>query len=162
LRFYLDSSAWVKRYLGEVGSLEIDLVFKKAIEGSHTLVSSFWNVGECLGVFVKRRRRGELRDEEFGTVLRNFISETVDLVERGSLLLVPASNKLLEDCWKIILENDLYQADALQIQTARAERCDFIITADEQLAEAAKRLGVGTISIEKSEDRIRLHELMRS
>jgi predicted nucleic acid-binding protein len=99
----------------------MDLVFRKANGGVHTLVSSFWNVGECLGVFVKRKRRGELGDEEFGTVLRNFISETVDLVERGNLMLVPTSTKLLGDCWKIILENDLHQADALQIQTAMLE-----------------------------------------
>jgi len=44
----------------------------------------------------------------------------------------------LKDCWKIELENNLYQADALQIQTARAEKCDFIITADEQLAKVGK------------------------
>jgi predicted nucleic acid-binding protein len=140
----------------------MDLVFKKATGGTHTLVSSFWNVGECLGVFGKRKRRGELRDEEFRTILQNFISETVDLVERGSLMLVPVSTKLLRDCWKVMLENHLYQADALQIQTATTEKCDFIITADEQLVEAAKRLGLGAVSIEKSEDRIRLRELMRS
>jgi predicted nucleic acid-binding protein len=53
----------------------------------------------------------------------------------------------LKDCWKIELENNLYQADALQIQTARAEKCDFIITADEQLAKVEKKLGLGAISI---------------
>jgi predicted nucleic acid-binding protein len=95
-----------------------------------------------------------------GRVLRNFISETVDLVEGGSLMLVPVSTKLLKDCWQIILENDLYQADALQIQTARAEKCDFIITADEQLAEIARKLGIGAISIERREDQTRLRELI--
>jgi predicted nucleic acid-binding protein len=140
----------------------MDLVFRKANGGVHTLVSSFWNVGECLGVFVKRKRRGEPGDEEFGTVLRNFISETVDLVERGNLMLVPTSTKLLGDCWKIILENDLHQADALQIQTAMLEKCDLILTADEQLARVAERLGLGAVSIERSEDRTRLRELMEA
>jgi predicted nucleic acid-binding protein len=37
--------------------------------------------------------------------------------------------------------NDLCQADAIQIQTAMAEKCDFIVTADEQLAESGEKLG---------------------
>ena len=74
--------------------------------------------------------------------------------------MVPVSTKLLKDCWKIELENNLYQADVLQIQTARAEKCDFIITADEQLAKVEKKLGLGAISIERGEDQTRLRELV--
>jgi len=162
LKLYLDSSAWVKRYLTEPGSREIDLAFQRAVLGPARLVSSFWNIGECLGVFDKWRQRKELDEEEFGRTLQNFFSETVDLAERGSLTLMAVSARLLLECWKTILDEHMYQADVLQLKTSLMENCDFLITADEQLVEAAKKLGIKGISIEKAEDQMKLRELLKS
>jgi len=47
----------------------------------------------------KTQQKGELKRKSFRMVLRNFISETVDLVEGGEPTL-PVSAKLLKDCWK--------------------------------------------------------------
>jgi 2-hydroxychromene-2-carboxylate isomerase len=44
----------------------------------------------------------------------------------------------------------------------RCWKCDLILTADEQLARVAERLGLGAVSIERSEDRTRLRELMEA
>lgn len=160
MRFYLDSSAWVKRYLTEAGSPEIDLTFEKAALGPSRLVSSFWNIGECLGAFDKRRQRRELDKGDFSRTLQNFFSETIDLAERGSLTLIPVSAELLFECWKTILDGHMYQADALQLKTSQAESCDFLLTADEGLAMVAGKIGLKAIPIEKSEGQMKLRELL--
>ena len=160
MKFYLDSSAWVKRYLTEEGSPEIDLTFERASLGPNQLVSSFWNVGECLGAFDKRRQRRELDEGVFSRTLQNFFSETIDLAERGRLALTPVSAELLLECWKTILDEHIYQADALQLKTSQAEGCDFLLTADEGLAMAAGEVGLKAIPIEKSEGRMKLRELL--
>lgn len=161
MKLYLDSSAWVKRYLAEEGSPEIDLAFEKAALGPNRLVSSFWNIGECLGAFDKRRQRKELSREEFNRTLRNFFNETIDLAERGNFTLTPVSAELLLECWKVILEHRMYQADALQLKTSTTEGCDFLLTADNELVGVAKKLGLQAISIEKSEDQMKLRELLK-
>jgi len=162
LKAYLDSSAWVKRYLTEEGSPEVDTVFERAISGRVKLISSFWNIGECIGVFDRRRKRGELKDGEFGEVLQNFFSETIDLAERGSFELVPVSAGLLLECWKIIVEEHVYQADALQLRVSLAEGCDVFLTGDEELAQIARRHEINAVSVEKSDEREKLRELFKS
>lgn len=160
MKFYLDTSAWVKRYLAEVGSPEVDLLFEKITSGSIKLVSSFWNIGECLGVFDKRMRRKELRRGEFKRVLQNFFSETTDLANRGSLELFPVSAELLLECWRLILVEHFYQADVLQIETSLTQGCDVFLTGDEELARIAGKHGLDVIVVEKSEDRMRLRKLI--
>ena len=162
MKLYLDSSAWVKRYLTEEGSREIDLAFQKASFGPDVLVSSFWNIGECLGVFDKRRQRKELGGEEFRRILQNFFSETIDLAGRGNLTLTPVSAELLLGCWRIIMENHMYQADALQLKTSAVEGCSFLITADEGLVEVAEKLGLKAIPIEKKGGQKKLRELLKA
>lgn len=162
MKLYLDSSAWIKRYLTEDGSPEVDLAFERAALGPDRLVSSFWNIGECLGVFDKRRQRKELDKGDLNRALQNFFSETVDLAERGSLTLAPVSAGLLLECWKTILENHIYQADALQLKTSLAEGCDFFLTADEELAKMARKSGIEAIPIEREEGQERLRGLLKS
>jgi len=138
----------------------MDLVFEKATLGPNRLVSSFWNVGECLGAFDKRKQRRELDGRRFSRTLQNFFSETIDLAERGGLTLAPVSAGVLLECWKTILDEHMYQADALQLKTSQAESCDFLLTADEGIATVAEKMGLKAIPIEKSEGRMKLRELL--
>lgn len=161
MKLYLDTSAWVKRYLPEEGSSEMDIVFEKATLELHKLVASLWNVGECLGAFDKRRRKGEIKESEFKKVVQSFSGETTELVERGSFLLVPVSAGLLAQSWKIVLNEHMHQADALQLKTSITEECDILLTADEELVEVAEKLELKAISIEKNEGQTKLRELLR-
>jgi len=161
LKLYLDTSAWVKRYLLEEGSLEIDLAFERAAAKSHELVSSSWNIGECLGVFDKRMQKKELSESEFNRILQGFFRETCDLLGRGGFLLSPVSMEILAECWDLILEEHVYQADALQLKTSLAESCNILLAADEAILRAAKKEGIEAISIEKSEDQMKLRELLK-
>ncbi len=162
MKLYLDTSAWVKRYLPEEGSSEMDLVFDKAARGLHRPVASLWNVGECLGAFDRRRRRGEISESEFKKVIQSFSGETTELVERGSFLLAPVSAGLLAQSWKTVLDEHMHQADALQLKTSMSEACDLFLTGDEGLATVAENVGFKAILVEKSEDQMKLRELLGS
>jgi predicted nucleic acid-binding protein len=161
LKLYLDTSTWLKRYLPEEGSPEMDLVFEKAGLELHKLVASLWNVGECLCVFDRRRRRGEINESEFKKVVQNFSSETTELVERGNFLLAPVSAGLLAQSWKIVLDEHMHQADALQLKTSITEACDIFLTADDGLATVAEKIGLDAIPIEKSDGQMKLRELLK-
>lgn len=162
MKVYLDSSAWVKRYLEEKGSPEVDLVFEGATAGRTKIVASFWNVGECIGVFDKRMERGELKASEFKEVLENFFNEAMDLAERGGLELVPVSAELLLGCWRLVLEEHVYQADALQLKTSLAEKCDAFLTGDKELVQIAEGHKINALNIEKIEDQKKLRKLLKA
>lgn len=162
MKFYLDTSAWVKRYLVEEGTHEVDDVFNRATSGGIELSTSIWNIGECLGIFDKRRLVGDLNHEQFEDTLEKFFRETIDLAERGNIELSPISGKLLSGAWEIVLENHIYQADALQIQTMRARKCDVILTGDKQLTEIAETRGYEAVCLEEKENRMELKTILET
>jgi predicted nucleic acid-binding protein len=55
-RFYLDSSAMVKRYSREPGTAGVVAVYRSAYVGRSVLCFSEWNVGEALGVLQRKAR----------------------------------------------------------------------------------------------------------
>lgn len=67
------------------------------------MVSSLWNIGECLGVFDMQEQRGDLNRGEFEEIFEKFFSETVDLAERGDFELSPISGRILDGSWSVIL-----------------------------------------------------------
>ncbi|KXB02254.1 hypothetical protein AKJ45_03615 [candidate division MSBL1 archaeon SCGC-AAA261F19] len=160
MKFFLDTSAWVKRYLVEEGTREIDDLFEALASEDKKLFSSLWNIGECLGVFDERRQRGDLTREEFEDALRKFFSETLDLAERGDFELMPISGKALTKCWKVVVESHVCQADALQLASLRERNCDVILTGDGKLAKIAKENGFEAIDLEIKEDRAKLRCLL--
>lgn len=159
MKFFLDTSAWVKRYLVEEGTEEIDELFEGLAAEDKSLFSSLWNVGEGLGVFDKRRRRGDLTQEELESTLKKFFSETLDLVDRGDFELIPVSGKTLAKSWKIVLESHVYQADALQLIAAKEENCDVFLTGDGKLARIAKESGLDAVNLETEKGRAKLGSL---
>ncbi|KXB06695.1 hypothetical protein AKJ52_01815 [candidate division MSBL1 archaeon SCGC-AAA382C18] len=160
MKFYLDTSAWVKRYIVETGTQEMDKLFDLASSDEEDLYSSLWNVGECLGVFDKRRNRGDLSQDEFKKTIEKFFRETIDLMERRHLELSPISGEALIGCWNTILDEHIYQADALQLESMRPWGCDALLTGDRKLAEVARGRGYEGICLEKNQDRKKLDDLL--
>jgi len=158
LKVYLDSSAIVKRYVFEPGSSAIDRVFDRCWVGDLSIVTSVWNIGEVLGVFDTRRRRGWLSDDEFRRVLRNFVGEVVRLLRLRVLEVIPILTSILVEAWPLILREHIYEADALQIQTCIYSGSDVLLSADKELLNVALRLGIKTVD---AEDENRIKELLK-
>jgi len=162
-KFYLDTSALVKRYIREPGTDVMDEVFRAAWEGRVELVFSLWNIGECLVVYDKYRARGAITPEEFELALGRLLAEVLALMDRGVLTIVPVSSRVLARAWTYVLEEHIYQADALQIATCELEGCDYLLAADRRLIEVCRQRGIKALNVEFEEDQKRiicmLHEL---
>jgi predicted nucleic acid-binding protein len=60
------------------------------------------------------------------------------------LVIVPLKAKILFESWRIIEKYPIYQADALQIITAKHISCSEFITGDEELHEIALSEGLNS------------------
>ena len=154
LKIYLDSSAIVKRYISEPGSSAVDLVFDRCWLGELSITTSIWNLGEVLGVFDVRRRRGWLSEDEFRDVLRNFTGEITRLLRLRVLEILPVLTSILVDSWSLVLGEHIYEADALQIQTCIYSGSNVLLSADKELINVALRTGIKAVNVE-DENRVK-------
>ncbi len=144
---YLDSSAIVKRYLLEDGTREVQEVYRRALDGEASLAFSAWNVGEVLGVMDRYRRRGWLEERDYRRARGLFILETKRLVRLNLLRIVPVKTRLLVRSWRLVEERHVYQADALQVESAKRVGADLFMSADERLVEIAKEEGLNAVFV---------------
>ncbi|WP_456396959.1 type II toxin-antitoxin system VapC family toxin [Thermococcus sp.] len=144
-KVYLDSSALIKRYVEEIGSDSVKGLYKKAYSGEVKLITSLWNVGEVLGVFDRKKQRGELDDKTHDFIRRALLADVKRLSTLGVLEIVPVHSMLLAHAWEIIGRHHIYQADALQIVSAKYESADEFYTADRRLHKIATKEGLKSI-----------------
>lgn len=152
LKAYLDSSAIVKRYVSEPGSSAVDHVFDRGWLGEVSIVTSIWNLGEVFGVLDERRRRGWLSEDEFRKALENFAGETVGLLRLKVLELLPVLAPMLVEAWTLILNEHVYEADALQIRASVYSGSNIFLSGDKELINVASRAGLKTVNIEDEDE----------
>ena len=61
------------------------------------------------------------------------------------LRLIPVRLKLLVECWKLLEKHHVYQADALQVTSAKAINAAKFFTYDKRMYEIANSEGLQTI-----------------
>jgi len=154
LKLYLDSSAIVKRYVTEPGSGAVDDVFGSAGAGEIRIATSLWNFGEVLGVLDERLRRKWLTEDEFNRSLRNFANEVLKLIRLRVLEVVPVFGPILTETWALILNEHIYEADALQIRSCKYLDSDALLSGDSKLVTIASRMGLRALDI-KDEDEVK-------
>ena len=131
--FYLDTSAIVKRYVREAGSKVVRKIYLEALLGEAVLSFSIWNIGEVLGVLDRARNTGRLGEKEYLLARRRFLLETRRLLRLGQLLLVPLRTRILRKSWRLVEKYHVYQADALQIVSAKTINSTRFLVADKRL-----------------------------
>ena len=139
---YLDSSAIVKRYILEPGSNIVSKVYYSALIGDLILSFSAWNIGEVLGVFDKYYRRGWLSRDEYEKARSQFIGETIKLLKLKLVKIVPVKTRILIKLWPLIEKYHIYEADALQIVSAKYIEAKQLYTGDKNLYEIATKEGI--------------------
>ncbi|MEM2970478.1 MAG: type II toxin-antitoxin system VapC family toxin [Candidatus Bathyarchaeia archaeon] len=139
---YLDSSAIVKRYVLEDGTDQVQEAYNKTFQGETILAFSVWNIGEALGVLDIYRRRKWIGKENHKKARDLLVTETLRLIKLGLIKTIPLRTKLLIDSWTLIEKYHIYQADALQIISAKHIKANQFMTADQKLAEIAKTEGI--------------------
>ncbi len=141
---YLDSSAIVKRYVREPGSDVVRRLYLRAYSGDVVVSYNVWNVGEVLEVFDRARRAGRVDDEAYRVVRRRFLLETRRMVRLGVALVVPLKLRILREGWKLIEKHHIYEADAVQIASAKHVSASQFLTGDKRLHEIALREGLNS------------------
>jgi len=139
---YLDSSAIIKRYVKEPGSDAVRDIFLKAYSGECTLYYSAWNIGEVLGAFDRARNTGRLGQEGHSIARRRFINETQRTRRLRIAVAVPVRNRILMEAWRLVEAYHIYEADALQIATAKHALIPSFLSGDLALHNAATAEGL--------------------
>jgi predicted nucleic acid-binding protein len=135
---YLDSSAIIKRYIEEPSSEKIRRIFLQAYSGEVKVAFNIWNIGEVIGAFDRARRIGRLGDNEHMLVKSRFLLDIKRLLKLGFAIVVPLRLSIIKRTWSIIEKHHIYEADALQIVSAKTVNASVFLTADKPLANAAE------------------------
>lgn len=139
---YLDSSAIVKRYILEDGTDLVQEAYTKALQGETKLYFSAWNIGEALGVLDTYQRRKWLKKKNHKTARESLITETLRLIKLGLIKTIPVRASLLTESWVLIEKHHIYQADALQIVSAKYINTDQLLSGDKKLVDISKTEGI--------------------
>lgn len=145
---YLDSSSILKRYVEEPGSEIVDTLYEVAEANGVHLYFSVWNIGEVLGGLDKYKQRRLLAGSQFREALQNFLGETSKLTRLGELSLIPVTSSIIAEACQTVLSLHLYVADALQLSSSTMQGCEFFLSADHTLVEAAKIKGMNAFEVE--------------
>lgn len=138
---YLDTSILVKRYVKEENSNIADHYFHQAQRGETILCLSEINLGEAAVVFDKySRRMGIDARRQLQTMLNEF-----SLLERSSSIeIYPVSSQVIRRATKTVLEQHIYIVDAIQLETCIEAGEAVFCSADQELNETARKLGIKT------------------
>ncbi|WFO74887.1 type II toxin-antitoxin system VapC family toxin [Desulfurococcaceae archaeon MEX13E-LK6-19] len=142
---YLDSSAVINRYIKGPGSSTVRELYLKAYAGEATLSFNIWNIGEVLGVLDKARSTGRITDEAYQLARKRFLLETRRLIKLGLMTIVLLDIRILSESWRLVEKHHIYEADAIQVASAKYINASHFLTGDKQLHEIAVKEGLNSI-----------------
>jgi predicted nucleic acid-binding protein len=90
-----------------------------------------------------------LDDESYVAARMMFIGETIRLLKLGALILVPIRVRLLAEAWRLLEKYHIYQADALQVISAKYIRAIKIYTGDRSLHSVALAEGLHSVMLKR-------------
>ena len=105
---------------------------------------SVYGILGVLGVLYRARNTGRLGDEEYSLARRRFLLETRRLLRQGQLVIVPIRVRILEKSWRLVEKHHIYQADALQVASAKHVGAAEFLVADKRLHEVALNEGLSS------------------
>jgi predicted nucleic acid-binding protein len=113
-----------------------------------------WNVGELIGALDQHLSRKVISEMQFRTSTRDFVAESMKLFRLGHLNIRSPTAKIFADAWHLIFSSHIYEADAIQIATAKSLECDLFLSADAELIGVAKQTNLQTANVETEAEKI--------
>jgi hypothetical protein len=137
---YFDTSALIKRYVRERGSAQVGSLLRR-----HDVLSSAITPVEILSALWRRKRDGELSEENFAATLSRVQSERIrwELVEVGGTVLSRAE-EIVQGTVPMRALDAIHVASLLAFQAASSIQISFV-TGDARQRDTANYLGVGVI-----------------
>jgi predicted nucleic acid-binding protein len=139
---YFDTSALIKRYVRERGSAQVGSLLRR-----HDVLSSAITPVEILSALWRRKRDGELSEENFAATLSRVQSERIrwELVEVGGTVLSRAE-EIVQGAVPMRALDAVHVASLTIFQATAGIRVPFI-TGDGRQRDAATHLGIEVIWI---------------
>jgi predicted nucleic acid-binding protein len=137
---YFDTSALIKRYIREPGSTRVTSLLRR-----HELLSSALAPLEVLSALWRRKRDGDVSEEDFFATLRRVESDRTrwELVEVGGTVLRRAE-EIIQGTVRMRALDAIHVASLITFQTASGTNIPFV-TGDIRQRDAATHLGVDVI-----------------
>jgi uncharacterized protein len=137
---YFDTSALIKRYVSEKGSGRVVSLLRR-----HDLLSSAITPVEVMSALSRRKRNGELSDEDFAVTLSRVHGERTrwELVELGGTVLSRAE-EIIQGRVPMRALDAIHVASLVTFQAASGTRIPFV-TGDERQREAAGHIGLDVV-----------------
>ena len=139
---YFDTSALIKRYVREKGSARVVSLLRR-----HDLLSSAITPVEVMSALCRRKRNGELSDEDFAVTLSRVQGERTrwELVELGPTVLSRAE-EIVQGIVPMRSSEAIHVASLVTFQAASGTRIPFV-TGDDRQREAAAYIGLDVVWI---------------
>ena len=134
---FLDTSAWIKYFIEETGTLEIQkFIFNKSKSGENSFATSAVTYAEFYAT-IKRALRGNRIDHAQYNHVKN------EFEKQWKNINVPiVNNELIENSGKLAERYALKGCDAFQLASAIAIKTDLFINSDRELELAARNCNI--------------------
>lgn len=158
--YYLETSAWLKRYKSEIGSQVVQDLFDGK-QASETFITSHFSVLEVNSVAARLLKGGVITQGQYQSMLGTFIQ---DLASHG-IVVTPVQNTLVSEAIELVRRYPLRTADALQFATAlnasqqAGDEPFYVVSADKEIGEACSSHQVALIDPEATSALDQLHAL---
>jgi predicted nucleic acid-binding protein len=126
-RIYVDTSAYVKTYLKEPGSDNVEAIFNLARQSTKIRIyMSYWVINEAIAVIYRRynHKPQTERDVLISTIL-NLVADA-----KSNIIVVSINQNSIKETIGYISKYHLRAGDALHLCIANKFRCNYFITAD--------------------------------
>ena len=149
--FWLDASAYAKRYVAEKGTQLINYLFTRVPLGRMVCLSE--GGGEIIFVFVRRRNEGKITTTRFSHIRERFEVEFINRDEVGRVF--PTEDQITNS-WDLIEKHSINSTDAILLQCA-LDRANglrmngdnlILVSSDKRLLRAAQSEGLLTFDPE--------------
>jgi Predicted nucleic acid-binding protein, contains PIN domain len=141
MNVYLDTSAYVKRYINEANSDAIDALFNDAYNNKIKFITSILTIGEISIVFDKLWRRQIINDPI--EMFNRFYDEVRNLIKLNAIDLININSDIMIRSSKICMDLHKPLADVIHIVSSMNISSIFI-TADKEQNSIASSLGINT------------------
>lgn len=135
--YYVESSAWLKRYKSEKGSEVVAELFEGKALGE-LFVTSHLSILEVSSVAARLSKGKVLKPTEYEVIVGTFVH---DLATYG-VVVTPLHDGVIDEAMGLLPKYPLRTADALQLGAALSARHEaddepfYVVSADKEIGEA--------------------------
>lgn len=137
MRVFFDTSAFVKRYVSEVGT---DTVLEWCDRATEIILSGI-ALTELISAFCRLQREGKINDMQYRQLKSMLLADIEDAV------ICDLTPVVLAQSISSLEKNVLRGMDAIHIGSAIALKADVFLSADKRQLEAAAHMGLRVESV---------------